>query len=403
MMQLRIETGNFSDNSSRNGYTRPRIQDRNNKRIKRIHVISTVFLVLAIASSIVFSLSEYHDTDSPNTLLVNEIPGGDPSGGRSGRPFASPSSSPSEILSSKIPSMIPSPQPPQEINLALAGTAFQSSTNLDSSASNAINGEIDWKHTHTERQDDPWWMVKLEQGYNITRVVVYNRQDSCCYGELMNFRMEISNAGVTTYIDAAEYDAIRNDYVFDIPDRIWGDRVKIYLQGPDKVLVMSEVEVYGIEQWFNESLVENLAISNIAMDGVATQSKTLMTGLSYHYSKYAIDGSVHGRMSITEEAQNPWWQVKFSKQYTFFKLYVNVKDANKDMASFDLIIFRNYKMIYYKKVNVQGDFKDSYLIDLDGGQVGDWVRISHNCREKKKMVQLNEIEVWGRELLPTND
>ena len=95
-------------------------------------------------------------------------------------------------------------QSPMPVNVALAGTASQSSTIEHFVASYAINGAINWRHAHTAKQDDPWWMVELEQVYKITEVVVYNRVDFCCQEHLKNFRMEISNGGEgAAYITAA--------------------------------------------------------------------------------------------------------------------------------------------------------------------------------------------------------
>lgn len=212
--------------------------------------------------------------------------------------------------------------------------------------------------------------------------------------------MEISNGGEgAAYITTAEYDKVQDVIAFDIPDRVWGDMIKIYMQGQDKVLVMSEVEVYGIEEWYDEKAEKDLAIRNIAKKGIATQSSNY--GEEYD-AKNAIDGSVNGRMSMTKDAKHPWWQVVFDKRWKFSKLYVNVKDASVDMTSFEVAIFRNNEMVYYKNVNAEGGFRDYYLIDLNG-TIGDWVRIFHNAGSKKKAVELNEVEVWGRDVILGED
>ena len=73
-----------------------------------------------------------------------------------------------------------------ETNVALASsgaTATQSSTyGSPYPASNAINGQhtgqtSDTSSTHFEF--NPWWVVKLKESYEVTRVVVWNRMDCC--------------------------------------------------------------------------------------------------------------------------------------------------------------------------------------------------------------------------------
>ncbi len=303
-------------------------------------------------------------------------------------------------LVAPIQSPAPSPQPPQAMNVALAGTASQSSTVEHFEASYAINGVINWRHAHTATQDDPWWMVQLEQVYKITEVVVYNRVDSCCQEYLKNFRMEISNGGEgAAYITAAPYDVVKKIYKFEIPDGVWGDRVKIYLQGQEKTLVMSEVIVKGIEEWYDEKHEEELVVRNIATRGVASYSQNT-SGLGNDPNN-AIDGSVDGLFTMTDYQRHPWWQVTFNQEWKLFKVYVNVGsgiivDSKDQMDSFDLTIFLRGEAVWHKKINDGGDCKESYLVDVEG-TVGDMVRISRYWQQKQKvLVLLSEVEIWGR-------
>jgi len=67
-------------------------------------------------------------------------------------------------------------QPP---NVALNGTATQSTTGWGWVAENAIDGNLE-TGSHTETDDlDRWWEVELDQDYDIKEIVVHNRA-SCC-------------------------------------------------------------------------------------------------------------------------------------------------------------------------------------------------------------------------------
>ncbi|WP_145084237.1 DUF1553 domain-containing protein [Aureliella helgolandensis] len=68
-------------------------------------------------------------------------------------------------------------------NIALQGTASQSSTDYAGDASRAIDGDTDGDYnqnstTHTKTSDAPWWEVDLGSPQAIDRVVVWNRTDS---------------------------------------------------------------------------------------------------------------------------------------------------------------------------------------------------------------------------------
>lgn len=67
--------------------------------------------------------------------------------------------------------------------LQKTGAASQSSTGFGGDAGRAIDGNTDGDFnkgsvTHTEAQDDPWWMVDLKSEQDIGRVVVFNRGDA---------------------------------------------------------------------------------------------------------------------------------------------------------------------------------------------------------------------------------
>lgn len=67
--------------------------------------------------------------------------------------------------------------------LQKAGTATQASTGFGGAPERAIDGKTDGKYdagsvTHTNEQDDPWWMVDLKGSQDIGRIVIFNRSEN---------------------------------------------------------------------------------------------------------------------------------------------------------------------------------------------------------------------------------
>src|SRR5262249_52578221 len=80
-------------------------------------------------------------------------------------------------------------------NLAVKGTAEQSSTDFDGPARLAIDGNTDGRYyeakstTHTRTEANPWWEVKLAEARPIDQVVIWNRTDGGGGVGLANFRV----------------------------------------------------------------------------------------------------------------------------------------------------------------------------------------------------------------------
>jgi len=97
-----------------------------------------------------------------------------------------------------------------DVNVALGGTATQSSTynNNDdqSGAQKAIDGNTELGITHTMSSADPWWKVDLGTSYDdVTKIVIWNRQN--------DFEERLSHAKVSL-LDAYENVVIE----FDVGD-----------------------------------------------------------------------------------------------------------------------------------------------------------------------------------------
>ena len=82
-------------------------------------------------------------------------------------------------------------------NVALGGTAEQSSTDFGGVASRAIDGDTNgvWSGgsiTHTiVNSSDPYWQVDLGEVYDIEDITLWNRTD-CCSGRLSNYHVLLS-------------------------------------------------------------------------------------------------------------------------------------------------------------------------------------------------------------------
>ena len=144
-------------------------------------------------------------------------------------------------------------------NVALSGTATQSSTAYDRPASRAIDGNTasnfdSGSVTHTSEETDPWWKVQLAQEYSISKVIVYNRND-IIYADADNIALKarlnafcmtvlLNEVEVFRYDDNASLAAVVTSIV--VPSNVIGNAVKIQLFGTNRVVSLAEVEVEGL-------------------------------------------------------------------------------------------------------------------------------------------------------------
>nr|ACF05191.1 bryohealin precursor [Bryopsis plumosa] len=75
--------------------------------------------------------------------------------------------------------------------------AKQASLDFGGEASRGVDGDDNpmWSGnscTHTEKQQNPWWQVDLGGTYQISKVVITNRED-CCWDRLHNFEIRIGS------------------------------------------------------------------------------------------------------------------------------------------------------------------------------------------------------------------
>ena len=154
----------------------------------------------------------------------------------------------------------PAPVPPP-VNLAPQGTASQSSTAYNGSASRAIdraNEGIyrDGSVTHTANRAQPWWQLELPSTAALASIEVFNRTD-CCSNRLKNVHVFVSDApfGNQTLDEVLARGDVTHQYYSGEQGRriemplggIRGRYVRVQLQGSG-FLSLAEVRVLGADQ-----------------------------------------------------------------------------------------------------------------------------------------------------------
>lgn len=140
------------------------------------------------------------------------------------------------------------------INLALTGTATQSSTYIGAQnleAKNAIDGNTDgnvWHNsvTHTQGENRPWWQVDLLGMFDLDLIVLWNRTDSCPE-RLTNFNVSVLdnlNSTIWTNDFFTAGGSPSPSLTIDLPDNILGEIVRVRLNGAE-YLSLAEVQVFG--------------------------------------------------------------------------------------------------------------------------------------------------------------
>ncbi len=189
------------------------------------------------------------------------------------------------------------------INLALGKPTTQSTvySGVGGASANAVDGNTNgnWgagSVTHSDYEAKPWWQVDLQGAYPISTVVLHNRTD-CCSDRLQNFRVRISEDGLTWQdFPFAGVAPTQTSFTINRPARY----VRVELNGnTHTALSLAEVQVFS-------------GSPNLALGKPATQSSNYPGGGGA--AANAVDGATNGNWgagSVTHtnvEAQ-PWWQV----------------------------------------------------------------------------------------------
>ena len=136
-------------------------------------------------------------------------------------------------------------------NLALLGTATQSSILHSGEASRANDGNTDGVFgngsvTHTAGESQPWWIVDLGANYHIGEISVYNRAGESTLARLSNFTVYVLNED-SAVVDSTIYTTAPDPSVTTDAGGVEGRFVKVQLNGSG-VLSLAEVTVAEVKQ-----------------------------------------------------------------------------------------------------------------------------------------------------------
>ncbi|XP_075937241.1 uncharacterized protein LOC142937972 [Anarhichas minor] len=205
-------------------------------------------------------------------------------------------------------------------NVALRGKATQSDRfeNAFSAAYNAIDGNRDANYnsgscTHTVQMTKPWWRVDLLDSYIVTSVVITNRGD-CCAERINGAQIYIGNSLNNPVVGTIPSASLGESVTLTFTERVEGRYVIVAIPGPNKVLTLCEVEVYG----YRGPTDGHLLTENVALRGKATQSDRFENAFSAAYN--AIDGNRDanynsGSCTHTVQMTKPWWRVDLLDSY----------------------------------------------------------------------------------------
>ena len=111
--------------------------------------------------------------------------------------------------------------------------------------------------THTAREVQPWWQVKLSQNVEVNRIVLFNRTDTCCTARLSDVHVFVSDTPFsedTTLEELLAQGELWHAYLegeqgaeIDIPVNTSGRYVRVQLADTG-VLSLAEVEVIGFAE-----------------------------------------------------------------------------------------------------------------------------------------------------------
>lgn len=205
---------------------------------------------------------------------------------------------------------------PSATNLALNGTASQSSTWNGNVASRAIDGNTNGDFnasqiTHTDLGSQNYWQVDLGEVKNIDNIKLWNRTD-CCASRLTDFHVFVSDIPFsgTTVADSQAQTGVFDHFnagaagtTTDVTVNRTGRYVRVQLASTavngENVLMLAEVEVFGSDITPN---------TNLAIAGTASQSSTILGGVASR----AIDGNTSGDYNASQVthtnlgSQNYW-------------------------------------------------------------------------------------------------
>ncbi|XP_006820175.1 uncharacterized protein LOC102805978, partial [Saccoglossus kowalevskii] len=285
---------------------------------------------------------------------------------------------------------------PVLMNVAFNKTAMLSTIWSPSyPASNAVDGNTNtnWYQgkscTSTRKETGAWWKVDLGANYLVFNVILTNRQ-GCCETRILNSEVRI---GLSDFISnntrcgelVTLEQTSQSDIVFECDSPIVGRYASLQLVDRTDLLNLCEMQV--------------MAIENIAVNGIASQSTTASGGLPVR----AIDGndsSMYGQESCmhTIKQLNSWWKVDLESTYDIFKVVItNRGDCCEDRIDGAVVLIGDDPHISQNhQCGVQIDWNSNTYeerIPFDCQLSGRYVGVQ--LKDHNNWLTLCEVEVYG--------
>ncbi|KQC28676.1 carbohydrate-binding protein [Flagellimonas eckloniae] len=188
-------------------------------------------------------------------------------------------------------------------NLALNGTATQSTTLSGAVASRAIddntNGNFGGGSVTASQGPNAFWQVDLGAEYNIGDINVFNRTNGCCTSRLSDFTVSVINSnGATTYSETIT--STPNPSVTIDANGAIGDVVRIQ-SNLTTTLNLAEVQVFESESSLLDQTItfpnlpsKQVGDANFSPGATATSG----LGVSYTSSNTSVATIVNGNINI---------------------------------------------------------------------------------------------------------
>lgn len=276
-------------------------------------------------------------------------------------------------------------------NLALAGTASQSSTDYGGVASRAIDNNTNgaWSNgsvTHTNNESGAWWQVDMGENKTIDDIVIFNRTDNCCSNRLSNYTVEVVNdLGVVTYsrtFTSAPAPSVTMD-----AGGVQGQVVRVLLNVTNP-LSLAEVQVFG-----SAGIPSTGGETNLALTGTASQSSTAHNGIAGRANDDNTNGNYNnGSVTHTATENNPWWEVELAAVSTIndITIWNRTNCCGTRLSQFTVSILDASRTTVFTRSYTTAP-SPSRDISV-GGVSGKYVRVQLDNRNP---LSLAEVQVFG--------
>ncbi|XP_032894004.1 uncharacterized protein LOC116984049 [Amblyraja radiata] len=221
-------------------------------------------------------------------------------------------------------------------NQAVGGLAIQSSTAQENVAGRAIDGDNQedarlGSCTETKKSPNPWWRVDLKETFVVSSIRIANRGD-CCSEQLQGAEVRIGNSlennGNSNKLCGIVQVASKTATFTFYCKGFIGRYVNVFIPGPDKILALCEVEVFG----FYMPTGTVTTGENVVFGAPAIQSSTAQKADAGR----ATDGNsqshwTHSSCTLTNRTKDPWWRVDLNDIYAISMVSItNRKDCCSD-------------------------------------------------------------------------